>query len=57
MREIKTYCDHCGKVLNEMQDYCDTEIEVKGWFKCDLCNRCISELDLIVFNFCKKGGN
>lgn len=37
MRETKTYCDHCGKVLNEMIDYTDTEIEVKRWFKCDLC--------------------
>ena len=56
MRETKIYCDHCGKVLDNMTDYCDTEIEVKSWFKCDLCNECITELDNIVLTFCKKGG-
>jgi hypothetical protein len=56
MRETKVYCDHCGKTLNEMCDYCDTEIEVKAWFKCDLCKDCIDELAQIVLGFCKKGG-
>lgn len=56
MREIKMYCDHCGKVLNEMLDYPDTEIEAKGWFKCDLCKNCMEELEQIVKGFCKKGG-
>lgn len=56
MRVIKDYCDHCGKVLDNMNDYCDTKIEVKGWYKCDLCNECITELDNIVKEFCKKGG-
>lgn len=56
MRETKAYCDHCGKVLNEKLDYCDTEIEAKSWFKCDLCKDCIDELDQIVLDFCKRGG-
>ena len=56
MRETKIYCDHCGKVLNEMNDYTDNEIEVKSWFKCDLCAECIDELDKIVLAYCKKGG-
>lgn len=56
MRETKIYCDHCGKVLDEMKDYTDTEIEVKSWFKCDLCSDCINELNNIVLSFCKKGG-
>ena len=56
MRETKTYCDHCGKALNEMIDYPDTEIEAKHWFMCDLCAECINELDKIVAVFCKKGG-
>jgi hypothetical protein len=56
MRETKVYCDHCGKVLDGMVDYNDTEIDVKSWFKCDLCAKCIEELDEIVLRFCKKGG-
>jgi hypothetical protein len=56
MRDTKIYCDHCGKVLHEMHDYIDTEIEVKSWFKCDLCADCIAELEKIVVKFCKKGG-
>lgn len=56
MRETKVYCDHCGKELNEMFDYCDTEIEAKSWFKSDLCKGCMDELEQIVLAFCKKGG-
>ena len=54
MRETKIYCDHCGKVLNEMTDYVDTEIETHTWFKTDLCDKCIKELDQIVLEFCGK---
>ena len=56
MTEIKTYCDHCGKVLNDRFDYVDTEIEALSWFKCDLCKDCINELERIVTRFCNKGG-
>lgn len=57
MREIKDYCDHCGKELNCMNDYGDTEIVVLTSFNTDLCAKCIEELDGIVFEFCgKKGG-
>ncbi len=52
----KAYCDHCGKVLDEMHDYVDTEITVKDWWKADLCNTCIKELNKIAKDFCKKGG-
>lgn len=56
MRVTKDYCDHCGKELNYMNDYGDTEINVKSWFKSDLCAECIEKLDDIVLKFCKKGG-
>ena len=57
MREMKIYCDHCGKVLDEMKDYVDTEIEAKNWFKADLCSSCIDELAKLVMGFCgMKGG-
>lgn len=56
MRETKVYCDHCGKKLDEKFDYNDTEINVKIWFKCDLCAECIEELDKFVWKFCKKSG-
>ena len=57
MRETKIYCDHCRKVLDEMTDYVDTEIDTLTWFKTDLCKDCIEELDNIVLEFCgKKGG-
>ena len=54
MREVKIYCDHCGKVLNEMKDYVDTEINAHTWFKTDLCDKCIKDLDRIVREFCGK---
>ncbi len=56
MKVTKLYCDHCGNALDEMHDYCDTEIDVKTWFKCDLCHSCIDELDRIVLDFCRKKG-
>jgi hypothetical protein len=56
MREIKDYCDHCGKELNCMKDYGDTEIVVLTSFKADLCAECIVSLDEIALKFCKKGG-
>lgn len=56
MRVTKDYCDHCGKVLNCMNDYGDTEIVVLTSFNTDLCAKCIARLDEIVLKFCKKGG-
>lgn len=57
MRVIKDYCDHCGKELDCKTDYCETEIEAKTVFRADLCDKCITELDKIVREFCdRKGG-
>ena len=39
MTEIKTYCDHCGKELNEMHDYCGTEVGITDFIDADLTLR------------------
>lgn len=57
MRETKIFCDHCGKVLDEMKDYTDTEIDVIAWFKTDLCTSCADEISDIVLKFCGKEGD
>ena len=56
MRETKIYCDHCGKVLDDMKDYTDTEIDAIAWFKTDLCAGCAGELSNIVRKYCGKEG-
>ena len=56
MRVVKDYCDHCGKELNCMKDYADTEITVLTFFTTDLCAECMAGLDEIVLKFCTKGG-
>ncbi len=56
MRETKIYCDHCGKVLDEMHDYIDQEISFQEYETADLCKECLHKLDVIVKAFCKKGG-
>lgn len=56
MRETKIYCDHCGKVLNEMHDYPEQEIGLMGYETADLCNECLEKLDKIIKAFCGKGG-
>lgn len=57
MRETKIYCDHCGKVLDEMKDYPDTEIDVIAWFRTDLCASCAKEISNTVLKFCGKEGD
>lgn len=54
MTEIKTYCDHCGKVLDDMKDYPDTEISILNYCKADFCAKCLSELQDIVDDFIKR---
>lgn len=56
MREMKIYCDHCGKTINELHDYLDTEICFYGNETADLCKSCICELDDVIKKFCNKGG-
>lgn len=55
MTETKTYCDHCGKELDEMHDYVDVEIDMStSWLRTDLCQECMQELKDIIFTFCEK---
>ena len=56
MTEIKIYCDHCGKVLDEMHDYADCEFTDTDYMRVDLCQECFNELDKIIKDYCKKGG-
>ena len=56
MREVKIYCDHCGKVLDEMHDYTDYELTDTDYMRVDLCKECFNELDKTIKDFCKKGG-
>lgn len=53
MTIIKTYCDHCGKELDGMKDYPDTEISLIGYRKADFCQKCMDELDTIIADFVK----
>lgn len=57
MTKLITYCDHCSKVLNDMEDYCSTEIEI-GYteFEVDLCKECYEALVRTTKDFCSCGG-
>jgi hypothetical protein len=58
MKCTKMYCDHCGKEIDEMIDFYDSEIEVSyKRIEVDLCATCLDNLYDIVCDFCgKKGG-
>ena len=54
MKEVKTYCDHCGKVLDEKKDYNDTTLDiVVDYVKTDLCVDCFNQLCNYIYDFCK----
>jgi hypothetical protein len=53
MRETKIYCDHCGKVLDCMNDYDDIVIDwKKDCLYTDLCTECLDDLGKIITTFC-----
>ena len=56
MTEIKVYCDHCGKELDEMSDYVDLHIKVahRG-VTTDLCTSCFKKLAEAIYDYCGKG--
>ena len=55
MKELVTTCDHCGKKLDEMKDYADTEFDViDEWLKADLCSECYKEISQLIKQFCNK---
>ena len=55
MHKIVYVCDHCGKELNEMQDYTEMEIrDFADYVETDLCAKCYDELNNIVLQYCNK---
>lgn len=55
MTKTTVYCDHCGKELDTMHDYCDIELNLySAWFNTDLCNECYEELSCKIKEFCNK---
>lgn len=56
MTIIKTYCDHCGKELDDMKDYPDTEIGLLDFQRADFCQKCLNELDAIIRDFINDNG-
>lgn len=53
MTKIITYCDHCGKVLNDMDDYGGSQIEIAYFeIEADLCKQCHGQLVKTVKDFC-----
>ena len=48
MTVCKTYCDHCGKELNDMTDYPDVAIGFVKFSKADFCKMCLDELETII---------
>ena len=56
MTKTTTYCDHCGKELNDMNDYIECEITI-GYteFYYDLCEECYTHLLKMAKDFCSCG--
>jgi hypothetical protein len=53
--ETKIYCDHCGKVLDEISDYVDLTISAAHKRKCtDLCTDCFEKMFVVLRVFCDK---
>lgn len=56
MRKTTIYCDHCGKILDEMHDWVDTEIYVDSFnCKADLCKECLTVLWARTKHFLSNG--
>lgn len=58
MQKIQYKCDHCGKEIDDFNDYTDLEIELASFHKCvDLCTDCYNKLSKTVdeFTTLKKG--
>ena len=55
MTETKICCDHCGKELDPMRDYDETEITMyHKWQTVDLCCECFNDLWDIIYDFCTE---
>lgn len=54
MRTVQITCDHCGKQLDEREDYTDFEIDAFNLFSVDLCKECRLEVATMVRSFCGR---
>ena len=51
----KILCDHCGKEINDKDDYIDYEIEFEAnGYDCDLCAKCCDEITNEITNRLKE---
>ena len=48
-------CDHCGKKLNEMEDYIEIELDKYGLIVADLCAPCYEKLEDLVKQWVSQG--
>ena len=57
MTIVKTYCDHCGKELDNTSDYISAEIEIAYVeINADLCCGCLGDLVEAAKAFCTQQG-
>ena len=55
MKKLVVTCDHCGKKLDDMKDYPDTEFDtINDWFKADLCAECYTVISDVIKHFVNK---
>lgn len=54
MRETIFTCDHCGKKLDDMKDYINTEFDtIDQYLEMDLCRECYAEISDMITQFCR----
>ena len=52
MKKTIYTCDHCGKELNEMNDFTDMKIDnFIDYVSADLCSDCFNELNEMVLKY------
>jgi hypothetical protein len=45
MKQTIYYCDHCGKIINNMTDYVSAKLDMGAvGMDCDLCEECHAKL-------------
>lgn len=56
MQKTEYFCDHCGKLLNEEEDYLNAEITIGNelYVEADLCEDCITKLSDYAAKFIDK---
>ena len=55
MHKMLYTCDHCGKEMDDMKDFCDMNIDnFIDFFRVDLCYKCFHELNDMVLQYCNK---